>query len=203
MDDEVRIRAMASYIVPYGGVTRVLDLGAGDQTLFKFLRGYTQYLPVDKVRPAGERESLICDFDTDPEMMMHFGRVHYAFCSGIIEYIKDLPRLFKVIGMMADNVILSYNIDKTVDRRANGWVNDLTLDQVIDLVCREYYSIDSAVLTLPGRREEVIISASHLGVWHKAGAPGCITRIPINEWRFMYDRESWEIFQREDPGVGK
>lgn len=210
MGYETRVRAMASYIVPYGGVTRVLDLGCGDHCLRKYLHGYTQYYPVDKVQfktPCGI--NTVCDLNENPKLVLQLGRVHYAFCSGILEYITDIEEFMKIISIAADNVILSYNTTTVQDlkqgarssRLDQGWVNDFTMEDLIYILRSAHYEIDTVAFVIPGREQEVIITASHPGVWRKSVAPKCAMRVPVEEWRFMSDPESWEVFRRNDPGA--
>jgi hypothetical protein len=207
---EYRVHAMSSYIVPYGGVTRILDLGAGDHSLRKYLHGYIQYLPVDKVKFASaEGDTTVCDLNESPEILLRAGRVHYAFLSGVLEYISDVDRLMSVVGSMADNIILSYNVAKSHDadqilrRREQGWVNDMSTDDLISTIRQWHYEIDTVGFIIPGNIDEVVISASAPGVWWKCWSPGCIMRVPIEEWRFMYDTESWAEFKSRDPGAAE
>ena len=190
---------MSVYIIPYGGITRILDVGAGDKILMKYLHGYTQYIPVGR----GD-----CDLNKNPEDLMQVGRVHYAFCSGILEYMEDVPRLLKILGIMADNIILSYNgsstrvqvpHDEMIERRGQGWVNDYTIDEIVEMVKSQYYQIDS-IVSFHDRPKELIVVGSHPGVWRKADAPGCTARVPVDEWRFRYDAETWARYATFDPG---
>ena len=119
-----RNRIIASHIPQWASV---LDVGAGAQTLHKYLPD-NHYIPCDIVEHPG---SLYCDLNNNiyPDVIEKYD---YVVCSGVIEYLvkpeKVIPKLFE----FGDILILTYaplqdNIHK---RMASGWKNHLTESQL-------------------------------------------------------------------------
>lgn len=178
-----RMHEMSSRVISYGGQVRIMDLDPEEQILgyFAAVGGDFEYLhlPVD------------FDLNKNPEIIECAGRVHYVICSNILEHITDLPRLFKSIWTMADNIILSYNIIRTQNsdeiskRRSLGWINDLTLDDIQLLVRWAGFQIEYTGFPISDHPDEVIIQASRPGVWFTTGNSGCKLKAPITGWAYQ------------------
>jgi hypothetical protein len=55
--------------------------------------------------------------------------------SGVLEYVHDVPRLISHLSNSVGTIIASYAVTDFSDgnRRANGWVNDLSSRDILDL----------------------------------------------------------------------
>lgn len=121
---------MAAY-VPSGA--SVIEFGAGAQALRKALPAKCRYQPSDLV--ARTPDTLVCDLNSFyPELP---AEADVAFFSGVLEYIHDLPGLFNWLRGQVSQVVFSYatyeHTPSLLERRQNGWVNDLTDDQVMQI----------------------------------------------------------------------
>ena len=124
-DCSARVKRISELIPP--GVV-VLDIGAGKMELENFLKCCT-YLPTDFIKRR--KDTILIDVNGNCE----FPYCDIAVFSGILEYIKDIPR---VLGRLnAKTIIASYmtiEMNSSLDnRRYNGWVNDFTEDELIKL----------------------------------------------------------------------
>jgi len=124
-----RNRIIASHI-PKG--TSVLDVGAGAQTLRKYLHE-NHYVPCDVIpRP----ETVYCDLNKGiyPSIEEKFD---YVVCSGVIEYLLKPEEVISNLSEFGKNVILSYaplcDTYKKDKRILDGWKNHLTEDQMEDI----------------------------------------------------------------------
>ncbi len=123
-DWDERTIYMAS-LIP-GGAS-VIEFGVGRLTLPKHLRPACVYQPVDLV--ARTPDTIVFDLNQIPypTLPRHYD---FAVFSGVLEYVEDLPALFRWLPSVADNVIFSYAVtdwlsDPTT-RRENGWINDFS-----------------------------------------------------------------------------
>lgn len=121
-----RTRLIAAQIKPG---TSVLEFGAGRMILKQHLPEECLYTPSDLV-DRGEG-TLVCDLNG--REIPAFPRHDVAVFSGVLEYINDLPRLVAHLAGSVNEVIASYAVleHNPRDRRANGWVNDFTSEQLL------------------------------------------------------------------------
>jgi hypothetical protein len=106
----------------------VLDIGAGKMELKGFINGCT-YQPVDFIKRC--EDTIVCDLNG----VVDLPACDVAVFSGVLEYIKNIPH---VLGKLnAKIVIASYMVfdmnASLENRRFNGWVNDLTEDEIVKL----------------------------------------------------------------------
>jgi len=129
-----RVEQMATYI---DKDSTILDLGAGSQDLKLFLPHGCVYIPVDKLKLGN---NIVYDLN---ESLRSFPfifdyNIDYVFCSGLLEYIQDLPKLFSTLHKMTKKVILSYAIREYYPgvkaRRDCGWYTDFSREELIDFI---------------------------------------------------------------------
>jgi hypothetical protein len=126
---------------------RVIEFGAGNMVLQKYLAPDCSYQPSDLVKRADN--TLVVDLNEGfPELLE---RYDYAVLSGVIEYILDVDRLFEWLGSICENIVFSYAVlDKLSDpvtRARHGWLNSYTDEEILllvkkarfDLIGREYW----------------------------------------------------------------
>ena len=120
----------------------VLEFGAGRMILKKHLKETCTYTPSDIV-DRGEG-TIICDLNAVklPDFKPH----DVVVCSGVIEYINDLPRfiahLANIVKVMIVSYVLLENYNDKVERRANGWVNDYTAKELVALFASNGFHVE-------------------------------------------------------------
>ena len=122
-------RALAAVDFIPDGAT-VLDLGCGSMALKDLLPTACTYVPCDVV--ARDSRTIVCDFNAGafPDAA---GATHITVL-GVVEYLYDVPLFLRRLRACALPVVLSYNpadFTASLDRPALGWVNHLTLDQLL------------------------------------------------------------------------
>ena len=123
--------AVIARLIPRGSA--ILDVGAGTRELEKLLPPGCVYIPLDFVDRGPD--TLICDLNA--RRLEKFPEVDIAVCSGVLEYVRDVPRLFAHLYEAADRVIASYAVDDEGDkqhrkaRKNNGWINAHTTAEII------------------------------------------------------------------------
>lgn len=121
-----RAARAAQLFVPEGST--VLDLGCGAMALESFLPPGCAYLPCDLV--ARDARTQVCDFNRG-EMPEARG-ADLVTLLGVLEYVHDLPAFLGRLRGCNLPLVLSYcPTDMAhLDRRALGWVNDLTVQDL-------------------------------------------------------------------------
>jgi hypothetical protein len=112
-------------LIPDG--SRVIDIGAGAQTLKTYLGGKCRYQPCDLVKSSSD--CLLCDFNKNlyPEVA---GTYDYVVISGVLEYVKE-PRVFLSNTLRyGEATILTYSpwdgtFASKLRRISAGWINHL------------------------------------------------------------------------------
>ena len=123
-----RTRQLAKLIEPGASV---IEFGAGRQVLKTCLPEGCSYTPSDIVdRGSG---TVVCDLND--ETLPAFQTFDVAVFSGVLEYVNDLPRLISHLSNYTDEICASYAVTETNkrSRRDQGWVNDYSSAQLIDL----------------------------------------------------------------------
>jgi hypothetical protein len=128
---------MAAYI-PSGA--SVIEFGAGAQVLRMALAAESRYSPYDLV--ARTPDTLVCDLNSSyPDID---GDAEVVVFSGVLEYIHDLPGLFDWLHGHVEQVVFSYatyeHTPSLLARRKNGWVNDFTEDQILQIIEKTGFS---------------------------------------------------------------
>jgi hypothetical protein len=124
---------LAARYVPLGA--RVLDLGCGAMALEQFLPEGCVYIPCDLT--ARDPRTVVCDFNAGEFPDTADCEVITAL--GVLEYMADPTAFLLRLRQAGRKVVLSYNVAGgrgPADRRAQGWLNDLTRDQLVNLLQR-------------------------------------------------------------------
>jgi len=112
--------------------SRVLDLGAGAQTLRRYL-STCEYVPCDLVKSTPD--CIVCDFNAGqyPKADRRFDVV---ICSGVIEYIREPLVFLQNLRPYAPTVIISYQPTRLDDkndkmnRMASGFLNHFQREEI-------------------------------------------------------------------------
>jgi hypothetical protein len=113
----------------------VLDLGAGAQTIRRYLKPNCRYQPCDLVKSSPD--VLVCDFNRGRFPQLNGERFDYVICSGVLEYIRKPQDFLNRIRDYGTNFFITYNVrrdgDSILDRLAAGWVNHMILTELEEL----------------------------------------------------------------------
>jgi hypothetical protein len=136
-----RTQVMAQLIPNH---SKVIEFGAGRMFLKDYLPLNCSYVPSDLVKRSPE--TIICDLNSLE--LPTFSFYDIAFFSGVIEYINNVPKVIKHLSPSINSVIVSYaTYDLTPKyRRVNGWVNDYTLIQFINLFAAHGFVCQSQIV---------------------------------------------------------
>ena len=116
-DDRLR---MIADMIPIG--TKVLDLGAGAQTLRRMLPPHCTYTAADRV--ARKPGTLAFDMDAG---VYPTGRWDVVVMAGVLEYGPHPVATLKAVARLAPRLLLSYEHGGSLRYRAsNGWRNHLS-----------------------------------------------------------------------------
>lgn len=128
-----RVKLMAA-LVPAG--TRVIDLGAGAQTLQKYLPARCTYDAADIDGP------LVLDFDRD---VYPDGEWDVAVMSGALEYSPHPGQALKAVARLAPSAVVSFSSGGALAyRRRLGWRAHLSRAGFEQLVLRAGMSYELA-----------------------------------------------------------
>ena len=124
--------SMIAQMIPEG--SSVLEFGSGREILEGLLPPACTYQPADMV--ARSPRTLVCDLNDEfPRLAQHYDVVVF---SGVIEYIHDLPQLFRHVRAITSQCIVSYattdHLDCIATRQTNGWVHHLSEVELIRMV---------------------------------------------------------------------
>lgn len=131
---------MARFIKPGSSV---LDMGCGTMALKKYLPSGCTYQSCD-VAPR-EATTIVCDFNKNeyPSVKIY----DYVFCSGVLEYIHDVPAFLQELRKYSDTLIMSYAATKSKSkkrirkRRGLDWVNHYKFFEIIVIVLKSGYQV--------------------------------------------------------------
>lgn len=113
----------------------VLELGAGRQALRSLLPPGCRYLAADLV--ARDAATIACDLNARP--LPALPRADVIVMSGVLEFVHDPAGLLSLLSRLTEAFVVSYACRRsrlraeTWSRRALGWVNDLTREEVVAL----------------------------------------------------------------------
>lgn len=135
-----RLGLALSYL---GDARWVVDLGCGSQDMRSRLPPEAIYLPMDLVKWTPD--TLACDINAGslPTAYIELGDV--CFLLGVLEYVYQPDPLFSALGQHAEKIVLSYNAAdlSSADRHRNGWVNAMSVAEVVALVQRHGFQVTS------------------------------------------------------------
>jgi hypothetical protein len=137
--DPARLEAMwqarsvlAADLVPAG--SRVLELGCGAMTLEQHLPFGCSYQPSDIV--ARDARTLVVDLNTDGIPGNAAAACDLVVMLGLWEYLYRPAEIFADLARAGRPILCSYcptELTAHLDRRALGWVNDLSLAAFVEL----------------------------------------------------------------------
>lgn len=135
---DVRTRMLAAMVAPGSAV---LEFGSGRETLEAMLPPGCYYQPSDIVKRSPR--TLVCDLNAGFPLLDR--RFDVVIFSGVIEYIRDLDRLFKAVRSNAGGCIVSYAttdaLESMTTRLNNAWVNHLSDAQLRKLFARSGFTV--------------------------------------------------------------
>lgn len=119
----------AADLIPPGA--RVLDLGAGRQTLARHLPPGTSYTPADVVRRTSA--TVVADVNAGefPD-----GTYDVVVMLGLLEHVHNVRRLLETAARHTSTIVVSYCAMTAWSREfrlEKGWLNDLRLGDLIDV----------------------------------------------------------------------
>jgi hypothetical protein len=131
-----RSRAIARFIPP---VTRVLDLGAGLETLAQHLPEGCTYTPADIVKRSDKTILVNLNRGEFPD-----GEFDVVVTAGVLEHVHDVRALLACAYERVPLLVASYCTRTTPDpqpRLERGWVNDFSLDELVGLCQKERWQV--------------------------------------------------------------
>lgn len=129
-DWDERTKKIAQLIAPGASV---IEFGAGRRQLEAILPPRCQYIPSDLVsRGPG---TIVCDLNSPPFPDLSGFQIDTAVFGGVLEYVRDLPRLVSWLSGQVRTCIASYECARSAPRtfarllesfeRARiGWINN-------------------------------------------------------------------------------
>jgi cyclopropane fatty-acyl-phospholipid synthase-like methyltransferase len=131
------MKVMVKFIKPNSSV---LDIGCGQQHLKLYLPENCDYFGCDLYQRFKNTFIWNINKDVCPISVHYFD---YIVCSGIIEYIRDVPKFFKTIYDKANNFIVSYAINPSNIniRLKNDWINHYQECELLKLFSENNYQI--------------------------------------------------------------
>jgi hypothetical protein len=132
---KARIAHLAGFVDSAGPV---MDIGCGMMWLEPLLVRGNKYIPVDRVRR--DNRTLVVDLNTQP---LPDVPAEFAFMSGVLEYIQDVPRFLRqIITRRFRRILLSYCTrecwPKMAVRRSLNWVSHESLEDLLNVLLPEY-----------------------------------------------------------------
>lgn len=130
---ENRTATMAQWIPENSSI---MEFGCGRMLLKKYLPQNCRYFPSDLV--SRSPETFLIDLNQNSPLCLPKHDVF--FFSGVLEYVHDLERLLQSSAESCRSIILSYapcanrKTDSILERRAEGWVNDYSREDIINLL---------------------------------------------------------------------
>jgi hypothetical protein len=114
--------------------SRVLDIGCGAMTLEKHLPFGCQYRPCDVI--ARDARTIVVDLNRQPVPQDALASCDLVVMLGVWEYLFRPHEIFAALACAGRPVVCSYcpvELSAHLDRRALGWVNDLSLAAFLEL----------------------------------------------------------------------
>lgn len=131
---------VAAQLIPPG--TRVADIGCGAMRLEAHLRFGCTYMPSDVV--ARDARTVVADLNVGGLPNDLVRNVDVVSMLGVWEYLYAPDKTFAALARSGRPLVTSYcptNLAPQIDRRALGWVNDLTRDAFVALATAQGYRV--------------------------------------------------------------
>jgi hypothetical protein len=114
---------------------RVLEFGGRGMALRQHLPAGWPCTPSDLV----EGEPGVRRYDLNAEQLAALPGFDVAVFDGVLEYVRDVPRLLAHLHMHCDHVVATYPVATSrglrakLGRRSHGWVNDYSVDELVGM----------------------------------------------------------------------
>jgi len=131
---------LAADFVPAGA--RVLDIGCGTMELERHLPSGCAYVPCDVV--ARDARTLVVDLNETGIPEHEVAEADLVVMLGVWEYLYRPGDLFAALARTGRPILCSYcvtELTSQLDRRALGWVNDLSLEALTGLARAAGYRV--------------------------------------------------------------
>jgi len=140
-----------------GDALWIVDLGCGAQIMRTKLPRNAVYLPMDLIRWTDD--TLLCDINKQQLPADYLRLCDLCYVMGVIEYIYDPAWVLRALVDSSQGIVISYNaVDLSdVNRKWNGWVNDLTVEDLMALVRDSGFEIQAVAQF----EEQIIVKASN------------------------------------------
>lgn len=139
-----RMEFMARFVRPNSSV---LDMGAGSLALKKYLPAGCRYQSCDAV--SREATTIVCNFNKNEfPPVKHYD---YVYCSGLLEYINDLPHFMRQLRRYSDDFIVSYVATRSKSkkriRKREGldWVNHYNFIETVKIFLSNGYRVEKVM----------------------------------------------------------
>jgi hypothetical protein len=136
----------AAALVPQD--SRVIEFGAGNRVLERYLDHSCTYTPSDIVDrgPA----TIVCDLNQRPLPDLGVDSYDVAVFMGVLEYVRDLPSVLDWLSELVPTCVLSYACARgtrysparmfgSVGRLKAGWLNSYREDEIRSLFRERRY----------------------------------------------------------------
>ena len=114
----------------------VADIGAGECALRGYLPDGCEYIPIDIV----SRDATTIVSDINRRGLVDVPDADVIVFSGVLEYIFKLGEILTESNSRFKSAVFTYaprmtkRFSEKIERRSNGWINDLTEDEFLSLV---------------------------------------------------------------------
>jgi hypothetical protein len=129
-------------VAPILDHSKVLEFGAGRLVVEAMLPEHCVYLHSDIVKRR--EDTLVIDLNAH---LPSLPKVDYIVFSGVLEYVSDIDSLITHCEKFTDHILMSYaitdNLPTIKERRYNGWISDLSENDILNLVEKYSFSIET------------------------------------------------------------
>lgn len=124
--------------------SRVVEFGAGNKSLEKYIPGNCFYTPTDIVKRSSD--FLICDLNETIDVDL--SNYDTAVFSGVLEYVYDIDKVFEQLPDNIKTVLLSYSCSdiSQANRLENGWLSDYSSKVLEGIFLDHQYSVQDLKL---------------------------------------------------------
>lgn len=131
-----RTKLLASMVEPGAGV---IEFGAGNMALIKYLPTGCQYTPSDIV----QRNPKFLKCDLNEPISFDLSGFDTAVLSGVLEYVYDIDNVFSQFPIELRNVVLSYSCNdiSSANRLENGWLSDYSRKELETIFDKYNYRV--------------------------------------------------------------
>lgn len=140
---------LAAGLVPNN--SRVIEFGAGNRNLERYLDSSCAYTPSDLVERGPE--TIVCDLNQRPLPDLGAGNYDVAVCLGVLEYVQDLPAVLDWLTRYVRMCVLTYACATTsghsprailerLTRLRHGWINNFTENELRSLFEQRGYKLE-------------------------------------------------------------